>query len=621
MQPQLDQQRISRILIVEDDDAQRQTLDDIVRDEGFETVACGDAQQALARLAADAFDVAIVDYRLPDLSGIDLLERIRAADGEVRVIIHTGYGSFESARDAVNLGAFAYVEKLGDPESLLKQVHRGVRERIMAALEQSEERLRTIMVNAPELILQVTREGRITYANRGLVGGGPADLVARDATVLAAPGQRGAFQTTLEAAFSTGTPQRCEVTGAEASGWRRFSCCMGPVVINRQVTSVIVLARDVTQERALEVQLRQAQKMEAIGTLAAGVAHDFNNILTAIFGYVDLAETHTTSKQARQALHRVQDTAQQAAGVCRALLTFSRQEQTRKSPLGLTGVVERFMDLLRRFMPATIMVHTEFADDPLWILADETQLQQVLTNLTLNARDAMPEGGELTICVRALPGEADTPRAQLIVEDTGRGMPDETRQRIFEPFFTTKPRERGTGLGLAIVHGIVTDHDGTIELDSLEDRGTRFTLTFPGCAPPAAKTTERGGQACAGRGERILLAEDNEQVCAIMALALRNTGYVVEQAADGDEAMRLFREAASPFQLAILDLNLPCRSGDDCLDEIRRHYPDLPAIIITGNPHFELSLAEQANTLLLRKPFQMRDLVDAVQQSLTRAEG
>ena len=265
---------------------------------------------------------------------------------------------------------------------------------------------------------------------------------------------------------------------------------------------IAAIVTDATQRRQLEDQLRQAQKMEAVGTLASGIAHDFNNLLTAIYGYTELAKTFLPGDSpAVESLNMVEQAARQASGVTRSLLTFSRKAPGHKQVLNLTVVINDTVRLLRHVLPASIEVEQIIPPGfDGWVNADAMQLQQVLMNLAVNARDAMPDGGRLGISLHhepatpaagsAGPAGAADGSAVLVVEDSGIGMSEETQARIFDPFFTTKPRGQGTGLGMAIIHGIITNHGGTIHVDSKEGRGTRVTVTLPRAEPAPAPPSE-----------------------------------------------------------------------------------------------------------------------------------
>jgi len=399
-----------------------------------------------------------------------------------------------------------------------------------------------------------------------------------------------------------------------------------------RLTEVQAVGRDVTrlkesqrQRVELENELRQAQKIEALGTLASGIAHDFNNLLTAINGYTELAKRQVADDhKVRAALDMIDKASEQASDVTRALLTFAQKAPSTKGPTDLCRVAEQSIKLLRRLLPANIELVQQFDPQPVWSLADPTQVQQVLLNLAINARDAMPDGGTLRISVgndRCLltAGDDHAPpgyngrRSILAVEDTGVGMQPAMIQRVFEPFFTTKTRGEGTGLGLSMVHGIIREHEGEIDVQSTPGVGTRMTVFLPRCAPaPDGQPVEEADAPEAAHRGHVLLAEDNDHVRDIMRSALEDAGFSVVACADGEAAMRSFAEHRQTLDAVLLDLDLPRRSGLSCLTELRNQAPSLPVIIATGHPQqYQQEHAPPGETLMI-KPFKMKALISVI---------
>ena len=391
----------------------------------------------------------------------------------------------------------------------------------------------------------------------------------------------------------------------------------------------IIERTQIEEDRAaLQDQLHQAHKMEAVGQLAAGVAHDFSNLLTVIRGHTDRATTLLADgAQARKELELVQEATHQAAELTRGLLTFSRKLPTEKKPIDLRTVVRESERLLHRVLPAATELEVDIAcEAPLWVNADQTQLQQVVLNLAVNARDAMPDGGTIRITLSAanetdvgdLPDTLDTAgrTARLTVADSGVGMTPEVQSRIFEPFYTTKTRGQGTGLGLSIVHGVVKDHGGRIEVQSEVNEGTTLTIVLP-CieAGPTPETAEPSTIVPQGAGELILLAEDDSHVRAIIASTLESLGYEVVQAKDGLALLDAFEQHHDAVGLLLLDADLPERSGPDCLRQIRQKGVGTPALMISGDVSLDPNELDD-QTVLLRKPFGMPELAEAVAHAL-----
>jgi PAS domain S-box-containing protein len=379
----------------------------------------------------------------------------------------------------------------------------------------------------------------------------------------------------------------------------------------------------------VEAQLRQAQRMEAVGQLAGGVAHDFNNMLQAIVGHTDIAldrvgEQHPAAADlldARRAVER-------ATTLTRQLLTFSRREALRPEVLSLNDLVEDMTKMLRRVLGEAVELDVRAEPMLQPVLGDRGQLEQVLLNLCINARDAMPDGGTLTIVTSSAgprDDDGDTAaRVCLSVSDTGTGIPVEIRERIFEPFFTTKETGKGTGLGLATVYAIVERHGGSVELSSEVGRGTTFRVLIPatlGTRPPRA--TARAEGTAPGGTETIFVAEDNDMVRSLAAALLRGSGYRVLLARDGEEAERVFREHADEIDLALVDVVMPKRSGWALRSQIRSEKPGIPVLFVSGYAEGlpDLDEVRGDGCDLLLKPFHPAELLRLVRRLLDARRG
>ncbi len=369
------------------------------------------------------------------------------------------------------------------------------------------------------------------------------------------------------------------------------------------------------EKEQLNDRLRHSQKMDAIGQLAGGVAHDFNNILTAVFGNAELlGELVSDQREAADYLQNITEAAQQAVGVTRGLLTFSRKSESQKELVDLSEVVERSVRMLRRVLSAGIDLVADVArDQKLTVYGDDAQLQQVVMNLAINARDAMPQGGVIRMTV-SRGGTPDSPaelpgEVRLVVTDNGTGMTRDVCERLFEPFFTTKAAGRGTGLGLSIVHGIVQDHGGRIDVESEPGQGSTFTVILPARATgDAAKPAELNRPTPRGRGELVLIAEDDSQVRRIIKTALSALAYNVIDVPDGQALLDAFSEHQDQVGLIVTDIDMPRRGGLEVLREIRGSGTRTPCILITGVTDFVDEDQLDENTILLYKPFQLATL-------------
>ncbi len=397
---------------------------------------------------------------------------------------------------------------------------------------------------------------------------------------------------------------------------------------------IIEVSIDITDQRraekekgVLEEHLRQSQKMEAVGTLAGGIAHDFNNMLAIILGNAelvldDLNEASGTSRNVKQ----IVKASKRARDLTKQILTFSRKTERVRSPLKLKPVVKETYHLLRGAIPTTIGMELDFKAEDDIILADLSQIQQIVVNLATNASHAMEkQGGVLTIGLAnvALPGADPLPGvnlppgkyACLSVRDTGTGMSDDVRRRIFEPFFTTKAQGKGTGMGLAVVYGIVRDHDGEITVESAPGSGTLFNVYLPLAHTEAASDQEDEGPAARGT-ERVLLVDDEPGILRMTSQILKGLGYMVTTAPGGIEAWEIFRKHPGRFRLVITDQVMPGLTGMGLAGKVFKAAPDVPVILITG--FSETVSEEQAKragvSAFLMKPLTRKEVAETVRR-------
>lgn len=378
---------------------------------------------------------------------------------------------------------------------------------------------------------------------------------------------------------------------------------------------------DVTARHELELQFQHAQRMEGLGRLAGGIAHDFNNLLTAIIGYANLAASELPQESAvRTDLASILDAAGRAADLTRQLLAFARRQPVEPKLVDLTEKISSMDRLLRRVLETGDLV-IDMPGGPLPVMIDPAQLEQVIMNLTVNARDAMPGGGRLTL--RAF---ADPARDLVVleVEDTGTGMDEATQALIFEPFFTTKAPGEGTGLGLPMCYGVIRQAGGTITVKSQPDQGTTFRIELPVAVSdprrPETRMAETDGRAGRGRGEQILVVEDEDAVRALVHRALVKEGYLVVSSAGGEDAVATFERLRDRVDLLVSDVVLPGPSGPELVARFRRARPDLRVLFVTGYSSVAKLPPEDAMTQILRKPFTPSVLVDVVYEMIRNAE-
>ncbi len=397
-----------------------------------------------------------------------------------------------------------------------------------------------------------------------------------------------------------------------------------------QLTHFVGVQVDVTARRKLEEQFRQAQKMEAFGQLAGGVAHDFNNLLTIINGYCEvLLERLPEGDSSRNLINEIDKAGRRSASLTRQLLAFSRQQILAPRALNLNDIVTETEKMLRRLIGEDVALSITL-DSALWaVRADPGQVEQVLLNLSVNARDAMPKGGRLTIethnidldetYTRTHADSCGGPHVLLSVTDTGGGMPPEVQARAFEPFFTTKGLGQGTGLGLATVFGIVTQSGGHIAIESEVSVGSTFKVYLPKVEQQPERLNSPSRNVTRRRGtETVLFAEDEAGVRQLMSRILARSGYLVLEAADGNEAVRIAAAHCGPIHLLITDVVMPGASGLDVSNQIAMRHPEARVLFISGHTDDAVIrhdvLRERVN--FLQKPFSPSDLERKVREIL-----
>jgi PAS domain S-box-containing protein len=508
------------------------------------------------------------------------------------------------------------------------------RKRVEETIRQSEERYRTFFDQSKDGVYISTRSGKLVEANQAyldLFGFTKEELETQDVLKIypeAAEENRERFRRDIE---KTGSVKDYEITLKTKDG--RLIDCLSTSTVIRAPDGAIVgyqgIVRDVTQYRQLQNELVQAQKMEAVGTLAGGVAHDFNNLLQVILGYSELlVSDERLTENYKADIERILHASKEGADLVQRLLTFSRKTEVKPRPLNLNRRIEQLKKMLSRTIPKMIAIELVLAEDLAAINADPTQIDQILMNLAVNARDAMPEGGRLTIntenvdldreYAKTHPGVAPGRYVLLAVSDTGTGMDKETVEHIFEPFFTTKRPGDGTGLGLALVYGIVKQHGGSIACYSERGRGTTFKMYFPALVSnekfevPQTRPLPRGGS------ETILLVDDEELLRDLGSRILTKAGYQVITACHGREALEVYRERGDEISLVILDLIMPEMGGVQCLEGLLALDPSVRVVIASGysaDGTTNDTLASKTKGFI-DKPYEISQVLEVVRDTL-----
>ena len=502
------------------------------------------------------------------------------------------------------------------------------RKRMETALRASEERLATVVANAPIVLFATNTEGVITLCQgKGLAAIGKAPGESEGQSVY----ELYADNPTLHAQIRRALAGE-EFTDRVSIGPVTFDVQYTPIMDERgTVTGTIGVALDVTQHRRLEEQLRQSQRMEAIGRLAGGVAHDFNNLLTVILGQSELillgaAAGSALSRNAEQ----IRGAAERGGWLARQLLAFGRKDAPASEPIDLNAVVEAIEPMLRRLIGEDVELHTTRAGEPAIVRADRGHLDQVILNLALNARDAMPSGGRLRVEVvlgdqsspwlegREVAAAGSGPVALLTVSDTGCGMDAETLGHLFEPFFTTKERGKGTGLGLSIVYGIVDQCGGNVWVESERGRGTKVFVCLPILeAPSDARSGDDEREARSG-SESVLLVEDEDPVRELVQEMLEMAGYRVHAAPGGPEALAWAENPAHTFDILVSDVVMPRMNGGELAERLRHLRPHTRVLFVSGYPDDAVVRhgVRESGAPFLQKPFTYQTLTEKVREVL-----
>ncbi|MBI4682147.1 MAG: response regulator [Nitrospirae bacterium] len=507
-------------------------------------------------------------------------------------------------------------------------------------LRRSEKFIKNILESVGEGFIVIDKEYRIISANRAFceyVKRPVEDITGKHCYEVSHYVNKPCYEKGEECpvrhTFETGKPHTVIHTHYDNDGKPSYVEIRSYAMKNEsgETISVIELINDITERKKLESQLRQAQKMEAVGLLAGGVSHDFNNILTAIVGYGNLLKMKMREDDPlRHNVTQILASVDRGANLTHSLLAFSRKQVMNPRPVNFNTIVESVYKLLKRLIGEDIELKTLLTSEDVTVMADSGQIEQVLMNLATNARDAMPGGGRLTIETERteLSGEyvighgfgVTGPYVQISVTDNGTGMDEATRAKLFEPFFSTKEVGKGTGLGLAMIYGIIKQHNGYVNVYSEPGEGTTFKIYLPVIA---AKIEEPGQSeiiSSVGGTETILIAEDDDAARELTVTVLKEFGYTVIEAKDGEEAVEKFMANKNRIALLILDVIMPKKSGPEAYNEIKKAMPGIKAVFISGYTtdaiHKKRLLEEDIN--FVSKPFSPQVILNKIREVLAQ---
>ena len=602
--------------------------------------------KARAYLTNDIPDLVIADLCLPDGKGTDLLDR-SDKEGDYPVIIMAGQGNEHVAVEAIKSGALDYVVKsevtLAAMPCLAERLLREWktilgRKEAEKAVRISEAKYQDFYNYAPDMFLSVDlHTGLILECNQTLVldtGFLREELLDRPLIALFHPECLSEVQHVLETVLETGEMRNSELRLLRKDG-RTIAISMNMSAVYDERGRILFarsICRDITERkqaeealRQTEERLRQGQKMEAIGTLASGIAHDFNNILSAIIGYSELTLTRISPKSREWFyLEQVLNAGGRARELVKQILDFSHQTEPHHIPVQLDRITQEVLQLMRASLPAYIEISQHFPEGLGTVLADPTQMHQVIVNLCANAGHAMREcGGRLDVRMgvikdmeelAALNLKTDRgPYVMLKITDTGHGIPSEVQDRIFEPFFTTKPVGEGTGMGLSVVHGIITSHNGVITVESTPRQGSTFSVYLPQI-PFSPPTIIEDKPSISLKQSRVLLVEDEEPLVQLEQQMLTQLGCEVVARTSSVDALETFRRDPDAYDVVITDQTMPKLTGEILAGELLKIRPNVPIILCTG--YRSRASAEKIRVLgikeYLEKPILMEDLALAL---------
>ena len=606
----------------------------------FQMVSAESLRAAASKLASEKFDAILLDTHVCDFKMLDATSEIRSHGGPLPVVVLVPQKKEELGRQSLTEGAAEYLLKETLNQELLRRTLRYVIELDQAkkAARRCEQRFHDLFENTKDILFTLDADGNITSLNKTgeeVMGLSRSEALQNNIKSLVAPEHHGVCREMMQRILNEEVLPHFEIQMIRKDGQRvLLETSARPIQSGGKKEGVQGIARDVTERRNMENVVRQSQKMEAIGRLSGGVAHDFNNLLCVIIGHTEvLSEWLGPNEPVVNNVIQIKKAADSAAALTRQLLAFSRKQVFHPRALDLNAIVVDTQKLLGRLIGEHIELFTSLDPNLGQVLVDPVQIEQVLMNLVLNARDAMPEGGKLTIETSNIRLEEKhetkysfVPAGRYVlfaVTDTGCGMDEETQTRIFEPFYTTKELGKGTGLGLATVYGIVKQSGGYIWVYSECGRGTTFKVYLPRIDNLTAPQRPSKQRVVIQSGtETVLLVEDAEPLRVLIKEILTNCGYKVLEAENGNEAIRIARDFQGPIHLLLTDVIMPGMGGEQLAAQLSQFLPEMKVLYMSGYPNDGIvrSGILASGVALLEKPFTREILARNVRQVLDEQE-
>jgi len=625
------------VLLVEDNPLDVRLLQEICREAANFSIQFDYATsltEASDKIATTQHHAILLDLGMPESVGMETLQQLLAYQAKYNhhgaVIVLTSVNSDDLGEEAITMGAQDFLVK-GSFDG--KQIQRSIRyacERQRLHQQQTEANARislmaTALDQASDSIIITNNKGMICYVNQAFIkatGYQPDEVIGHNPSMLNSGKQNPSFYRRMWHTINSGKQWDAEIIDRRKNG-ELFPCRLEIAPVKNShgsITHFIGIQRDLTEHKLLENQLRQSQKMEAIGTLTGGIAHDFNNMLAGIVGNIYLAKRHTDEpEKLRKRLESIEQTCDRASDMIKKMMAFGRNDMIQITSMNLTPLIEDIFRMEIGLLPEDILLHLDICEQPLTITGDATQLHQILLNLVNNARDAVAEmGSKATITCSLHPYTPDQAFLQLhpdaegktfahlTVQDNGCGVDATTLQHLTEPFFTTKEVGSGTGLGLSMIEGAVAQHHGILTITSAPKEGMSVEIYLPLTeAENSPKEIENNHNMVAGNGETILVADDEHAVREVLRETLSIMGYQVIVAEDGAQALTLFRQHQQQISLVLLDVVMPQMGGIESYRHMQQVFHNLPVIFISGYERTRIPSELLAGThqTSLHKPF------------------